>query len=436
MTNQPKPTVLIVGGGVFGTSTAYHLATRGYGSVTVLDRFDAPSKDSAAADLNKVVRADYPNPLYAQLAMEAMKEWKDPAHPIFSGLYRETGWIMGAHEKTLPWIQSAYDTAKRIGRKGVGFLTVPEIHKRWPALSGEFNDWTNLWSPAAGWVPSGQALLRMANAAREKGVRYLFGDAGFVKKLVYDDHTGACTGVVTADGTVHHADLVIVSNGAAAATILPDARNECVAQGSAICVIQLTEEEAKKYRATPIVEDFEQAIIFPPDENNMIKLCTCRALTNFNNKILPGASILHSLGDYPYDGCPKEIEDEIHSFIGEVIPELADRPFVSTKVCWDAVAGDLNFRVGPYPGTKNLFVATLGSNHGFKFLPVIGKYVADMIEGSLGQEWLDLWRWKNGKVPADHKDPHPYPLRDLSTLTGWKNKHVANSMVPWAWSRL
>ena len=146
-----KPSVLIVGGGVFGTSTAYHLSTRGYTSVTVLDRFDAPSKDSAACDLNKVVRADYPNPLYTKLGTEAMNVWKDPKS-IFSGLYRETGWIMSAHSMTRDWLKSARETAKKAGREGVEYLTVDEIKRKWPALTGDFPDWTNLWSPAAGWV--------------------------------------------------------------------------------------------------------------------------------------------------------------------------------------------------------------------------------------------------------------------------------------------
>lgn len=101
------------------------------------------------------------------------------------------------------------------------------------------------------------------------------------------------------------------------------------------------------------------------------------------------------------------------------------------------MTGDLNFRIGPYPGAKNLFVATFGSNHGFKFLPVIGKYISDMLEGKLDQDLTDLWRWKYGKVPADFKNPHPSAFRDLSTLTGWQNKHrPGNDKLPWFWSRL
>src|ERR1700710_1993053 len=97
MSISQTPSVLIVGGGAFGTSTAYHLSTRGYDKVLVLDRFAAPSKDAAATDLNKTVRFDYPSLLYSELAQEAMNAWKSPNHP-FSGLFRQTGWVMAASE--------------------------------------------------------------------------------------------------------------------------------------------------------------------------------------------------------------------------------------------------------------------------------------------------------------------------------------------------
>lgn len=155
-----KPSVLIVGGGTFGTSTAYHLSLRGYSSVTVLDRFDAPSKDSAATDLNKVIRADYPNPLYTKLGLEAMSVWKDPSDPVFAGLYRESGWIMSAHEMTKEWLESSRVTAEKAGRQGVKYMTAEELRKQWPAFTGDFPGWTNLWSPAAGWVSKARERRR------------------------------------------------------------------------------------------------------------------------------------------------------------------------------------------------------------------------------------------------------------------------------------
>lgn len=152
-----NPSILIIGGGAFGTSSAYHLAHRGYTKVTILDRFAAPSKDAAATDLNKIIRFDYPNPLYSKLGLEAMKIWEAPGN-LFSGLFRRTGWIMAAHEMTGGFLQSAYETSKQAGREGVKFIDIPETKKMFPEFTGKFPGWTNLWSPQAGWVRTTIAL--------------------------------------------------------------------------------------------------------------------------------------------------------------------------------------------------------------------------------------------------------------------------------------
>lgn len=62
--------ILIVGGGTFGLSTAYHLAKSGYKNVTVIDKSEfLPSEASAGNDLNKIIRAEYEDPWYAGLAL-------------------------------------------------------------------------------------------------------------------------------------------------------------------------------------------------------------------------------------------------------------------------------------------------------------------------------------------------------------------------------
>ena len=90
----------------------------------------------------------------------------------------------------------------------------------------------------------------------------------------------------------------------------------------------------------------------------------------------------------------------------------------------DADSKDSNFRICPHPKHENLFIASAGSLHGFKFLPTIGKYVADMIEGRLDKKYLDLWRWRFGEEPpASNIERHPYPSRDLAQLDGWKGRN-------------
>jgi sarcosine oxidase/L-pipecolate oxidase len=61
--------ILIVGAGVFGLSTALHLIQGGYTNITILDREAVPSSHSAGNDLNKIVRAEYEDPFYTELAL-------------------------------------------------------------------------------------------------------------------------------------------------------------------------------------------------------------------------------------------------------------------------------------------------------------------------------------------------------------------------------
>ena len=144
-------TVLLIGGGAFGTSTAYHLSQRKDWSVTVLDRFDAPSTDSAATDLNKVIRFDYPNPLYSKSGQEAMADWSSANH-MFAGLFRKTGWVMSGHDLTVEWLKRAYAQAQKEKKAGVQYMSAENMRERWPAFTGEFPGWTNLYSSNAGWV--------------------------------------------------------------------------------------------------------------------------------------------------------------------------------------------------------------------------------------------------------------------------------------------
>ena len=63
-------TVLILGGGAWGLSTALHMLNSVYNDITVIERAEQiPSRYSAAWDLNKIVRAEYEDPFYTELAL-------------------------------------------------------------------------------------------------------------------------------------------------------------------------------------------------------------------------------------------------------------------------------------------------------------------------------------------------------------------------------
>lgn len=83
---SPKTSVLIVGAGEFGASTALSLLKTGNYTITLIDRAPVlPAMDAASTDMNKVVRWDYSDKDYARLAREAIDVWKSD----FPGIYHE-----------------------------------------------------------------------------------------------------------------------------------------------------------------------------------------------------------------------------------------------------------------------------------------------------------------------------------------------------------
>jgi sarcosine oxidase/L-pipecolate oxidase len=52
-----------------------------------------------------------------------------------------------------------------------------------------------------------------------------------------------------------------------------------------------------------------------------------------------------------------------------------------------------DFIITYHPRHPGLFLATGGSGHGYKFLPVIGDKIVDAIEGTLEAGYRELWKW-------------------------------------------
>jgi sarcosine oxidase / L-pipecolate oxidase len=109
------------------------------------------------------------------------------------------------------------------------------------------------------------------------------------------------------------------------------------------------------------------------------------------------------------------------SFIPSISPDTFRR---------DTDTRDLHFLIGKHPKHNNLFLATGGSAHGFKFLPVIGQYVVDMLESRLENSLANTWAWRpNRPLPKRRgPDPHPYPTRDLSQFPDFASSRIPSKL--------
>lgn len=255
---------LIVGAGIFGISTAYHLALQSSNpsSITILDRGPAPSTDAASTDINKIVRADYSNPLYTRLGLEAIDAWKNS--PLFKdkGVYHQTGWIM--------MNERGSDLAARIRRNfgdiarsdPLEMMTEGEVRRGWGGVlkDADLSPFESFFfNPLAGWADAGRALKIMADEAVRLGVRYQVGEAS---RLILGDD--GVKGVETRNGDVHAADKVLLCTGAWTSQLMASLEAEldlpaedCVesqmtAAGVCVAHIRLAEDERRFYDRLPV----------------------------------------------------------------------------------------------------------------------------------------------------------------------------------------
>lgn len=83
----------------------------------------------------------------------------------------------------------------------------------------------------------------------------------------------------------------------------------------------------------------------------------------------------------------------------------------------DASTPTHDFLITPHPHCQNLFIATGGSFHGWKFLPVIGEYVAAMMYGTLASDYANRWAWDKNRDSQDSANPTYQVIGDLKDLT-------------------
>ena len=79
------------------------------------------------------------------------------------------------------------------------------------------------------------------------------------------------------------------------------------------------------------------------------------------------------------------------------MPPLYKRPFDRTKLCWLTQTPTANFLIDNHPRLQNVVLATGGSAHAWKFVPIIGDKVVDFITGKLDPVLVDKWSW-NEKI--------------------------------------
>ena len=75
--------------------------------------------------------------------------------------------------------------------------------------------------------------------------------------------------------------------------------------------------------------------------------------------------------------APQDIE-ELRKYLAVLAPRL-NGPLLKAVACMYTITPDQNFVVGIHPEFRQVSIAAGFSGHGFKFVPVIGEILADLV---------------------------------------------------------
>lgn len=398
---SPSPSILIIGAGTWGISTALHLARRGYTDISVLDAYTVPSAISAGNDINKIkgwsnsascpgVGSDVDDETYVRetVSFEASKAWMEDA--VFRPHYHDTGYVIAACQPR--YLQELYEEERPTAERGfVEVNSAEEFRRTMPegVLTGEFPQWKGWWKKdGCGWVHARKALVAAAEEAQRLGVRLVTGNPQGVVKALLVEH-GDVRGAVTADGVEHRADRTILCAGANAPQLI-DMKDQLRPTAWTLAHIKMTDEEMQLYKNLPVLFNVERGFFMEPDEDrHELKICDehpgyCNWLTADKRVSLP----------FSRHQIPLRSEEGVRRFLRETMPHLADRPFSFARICWCADTPNRDFLISSHPEYPSLTLGVGGSGHGYKHIPIIGRYIVDCVEDKLDPRMKHVWRWR------------------------------------------
>jgi sarcosine oxidase, subunit beta len=130
--------VAIIGGGIVGSSIAYHLVAAGCKSVLVLERETAQGKGSTGKSMGGV-RAQFSTPVNIQMSLYSIPFYASFEERLgYPCDYRAQGYLFCATgDRHMAYLRANYDKQVAMGLKNVRLVGGDEIRKEYPQLRAD-----------------------------------------------------------------------------------------------------------------------------------------------------------------------------------------------------------------------------------------------------------------------------------------------------------
>src|SRR5919204_1484100 len=375
---------IVIGGGITGTSVAYHLARAGWRDTVLLEKADLTSGSTCHAA--GLVTQFNPSPTMMRFRRYSIELYRE------LGIFETVGSLRFASSRE-QWmeLQRGVSRAHGIGLD-VELISAQQAARLMPSISSD-SLFGAVWVPKDGALDPHTATFALARAAAELGVTLLTETRVTGIEL---SARGAVQAVQTEWGRIE-AEVVVIACGIWAPQV--------AAMAGVSLVSTPVDHQHAALHAVPGAELPREMPCFR-DPDNLIY-----------GKSEAGGMVL---GGYELNPHARWIDGVPWQHAGTSVPPDQDRfepllagaarrfPLVSEAgivklVCHpDAMTPDANPLVGPVPGVPGMFIAAGLSLNGFGGAGGIGKSLAELVTAADTELDLHAYRpWRFGPVHRD-----------------------------------
>jgi len=354
--------VAVIGAGVFGAWTAWHLAKRGQ-RVVLLEAYGPGHNRASSGGETRIIRMSYgPDEIYTRWSQRSLQQWKELFAATGQRLFLQTGvlWIAGAGD---PYLGASIANLARANVKHE-VMGRKELEARYPQVNFEEVD-GGLLETESGVLLARRAVNCVVENARERGVELR------IAQIAQPRSSGNLTSVETRSGERISAGQFVFACGPWLGKVFPEilgprifpTRQEVFFFGSPAGDARF---------ASPALPTWlfqrDEVYGMPDIESRGLKV----ALDRHGERVDP---------DTQSRLPTREAMEWARSYVAKRFPALKDTPITETRVCQYENTSNGDFLIDRHPELSNVWLAGGGSGHGFKHGPAFGEYTAGAVLG-------------------------------------------------------
>lgn len=372
--------VIVLGGGIVGASTAHALAKQGK-KVMLIEQFEPGHDKGSSHGDGRVVRFNYTEAIYVEMAMLAYKAWDTLSAEAGETLIRETG-LLEYGPKDNEAIKLSTDILKTYE---IPFETLSpdEATKRFPQYSFQA-DSQIIYQPGGAVAMATPAVMALWRLFKEKGGIAITG-----KRIESIDVQSDSVTLTSNDGEIFHAENLVLTAGGWT--------KKLAAQLNLDLPLDVTQEILAYF--PPKDESVNHHVGTMPVMIEYYGIPGGDAAAHFYCLPMvdvPGVKLgWHHSGILMEADDDRVISDEIVNglryWARHQFPHLNDEA-IELVTCLYTNTPDYHFILDKHPDYDNVTIGAGFSGHGFKFAPLLGELLAGLVTGQDAPVTLDTFK--------------------------------------------